>query len=68
MSVFKLGSDAVAQAQVQPAAQPRPAVARPLPAAVKAQARPLAPRATPARLPEPGRGGQETSDAEWESF
>ncbi|ADV00832.1 methyl-accepting chemotaxis protein [Alicycliphilus denitrificans] len=68
VSVFKLGSDAVAQAQVQPAAQPRPAVARPLPAAVKAQARPLAPRATPARLPEPGRGGQETSDAEWESF
>ena len=66
VSVFKLGSDAVAQAQ--PAAQPRPAVARPLPAAVKAQARPLAPRAAPARLPEPGRGGQETSDAEWESF
>ncbi|WP_416400345.1 methyl-accepting chemotaxis protein [Alicycliphilus denitrificans] len=66
VSVFKLGSDAVAQAQ--PAAQPRPAVAKPLPAAVKAQARPLAPRAAPARLPEPGRGGQETSDAEWESF
>ncbi|MHA7601654.1 methyl-accepting chemotaxis protein [Alicycliphilus sp. T452] len=66
VSVFKLDGDAVAQAQALPAAQLRPAAAQPV--AGKAQARPLAPRAAPARLPEPGRARQEANDAEWESF
>jgi methyl-accepting chemotaxis protein len=83
VSVFKLGGDAQAptparmQARARPTAQPQPrvatarplpAAAKPLPAAGKAQPRPPALRAAPAKLPEAGRGKQESHDAEWESF